>query len=137
TSEDDLKCLPRLMLEFDEQPAALPAGNPMPPTKNIFNTTPFLPVDDLNEQDLNHFFGKGRRHCENENGQLLSFFSPQNNHVVLRAKEIMADRPHGHIMQARGGYVPDESIVSTTAFAFVVFNSHLSQGNTNFNVLLS
>ena len=35
------------------------------------------------------------------------------------------------------GYVPDESIMSTTAFAFGVFNSHLTQGNTNFNVLLS
>jgi cellobiose phosphorylase len=33
--------------------------------------------------------------------------------------------------------VPDESIMSTTCFAFGVFNSHLTQGNTNFNVLLS
>ena len=49
----------------------------------------------------------------------------------------MADRPHAHIMQARAGYVPDESIMSTTCFAFGVFNSHITQGNTNFNVLLS
>ena len=42
-----------------------------------------------------------------------------------------------HIMQAKAGYVPDENIVSTTSFAFGVFNSHLTQGNTNFNVLLS
>jgi cellobiose phosphorylase len=40
-------------------------------------------------------------------------------------------------MQARAGYAPDENIVSTSSFAFGVFNSHLSQGNTNFNVLLS
>ena len=50
---------------------------------------------------------------------------------------MIADRPHGHIMQAKAGYVPDESIVSTTSFAYGVFNSHLTQGNTNFNVLLS
>jgi cellobiose phosphorylase len=40
-------------------------------------------------------------------------------------------------MQARAGYVPDESIMSTTSYAFGVFNSHITQGNTNFNVLLS
>jgi hypothetical protein len=40
-------------------------------------------------------------------------------------------------MQAKTGYVPDENIVSTTSFACGVFNSHLTQGNTNFNVLLS
>ena len=40
-------------------------------------------------------------------------------------------------MQAKHGYVPDESIMSTTAFACGVFNSHLTQGNTNFNTLLS
>ena len=56
---------------------------------------------------------------------------------MLRAKELMADRPHAHIMQARAGYVPDENMVSTTCFAFGVFNSHLTQGNTNFNILLS
>ncbi len=40
-------------------------------------------------------------------------------------------------MQAKSGLTPDESIMSTTAFAFGVFNSHITQGNTNFNVLLS
>ena len=42
-----------------------------------------------------------------------------------------------HIMQAKSGFAPDENIMSTTAFAFGVFNSHISQGNTNFNVMLS
>ena len=65
------------------------------------------------------------------------FHFSANNHVVLRAKEILADRPHAHIMQAKSGFVPDENIMSTTCFAFGVFNSHLTQGNTNFNVLLS
>jgi 1,2-beta-oligoglucan phosphorylase len=67
----------------------------------------------------------------------LSFFYGQNNHVVLRAKEILADRPHGHIMQAQAGYKADENIVSTTCFAGGIFNSHLTQGNTNFNIFLS
>ena len=137
TSEDDLNRLPGLMLECNDETPSQHANDLISPARNLFNTTPFLPVDDLNEDELNRFFDKERRHCEDENGRLLSFFSAQNNHVVLRAKEVMADRPHAHIMQARAGYLPDESIMSTTSFAFGVFNSHITQGNTNFNVLLS
>ena len=55
----------------------------------------------------------------------------------MHAKEILVDRPHGHIMQANAGLMPDENIMSTTSFAYGVFNSHLTQGNTNFNTLLS
>src|SRR5664280_2925486 len=57
--------------------------------------------------------------------------------MCIRDREIIVDRPHAHIMQAEAGYAPDENIVSTTSFAYGVFNSHLTQGNTNFNVLLS
>jgi cellobiose phosphorylase len=137
TSDDDLNRLTDLMLEFGEK---VPSGNShklITPVKNLFNTCGFLPVEDLTDEELNRFFGRERRHPEKENDQLLSFFCKQNNHVVLRSKEILVDRPHGHIMQAKTGYFPDEIIVSTTAFAFGVFNSHLTQGNTNFNILLS
>ncbi len=137
TSENDLERLPDIFSEFGS--TELPAGSHemTVPTRNMFNTSAFLPVDDLTEQELKSFFGDEMRHPETEDGRLLSFFCKDNNHVMLRLKEMMADRPHGHIMQAEAGYVPDESIVSTTSFAYGVFNSHLSQGNTNFNVLLS
>ncbi len=137
TSDEDLNRLPGLMIEFDSESSYARPAELLSPVKNIFNTTGFLPVDDLNDEELDRFFGNERRHCEEENGQLLSFFCDHNNHVVLRTKEILADRPHAHIMQARAGYAPDENIISTTSFAFGVFNSHLSQGNTNFNVFLS
>jgi len=137
TSEEDLDRLPSLMLECNDDTPSQHANDLIHPAKNLFDTTPFLPVDDLSDDELNRFFDRERRHCEVENGRLLSFFSAHNNHVVLRAKEVMVDRPHAHIMQARAGYVPEESIMSTTSFAFGVFNSHLTQGNTNFNVLLS
>lgn len=136
TSLGDLNQLSGIFAEFSEE---LIPDQPelLSPVKNIFNTSSFLPVEDLTDQELDRFFGKERRHSEAENGRLLSFFCDQNNHVMLREKEILADRPHGNIMQARAGYAPDENIVSTSSFAFGVFNSHLSQGNTNFNVLLS
>ncbi|MEI8047491.1 MAG: amylo-alpha-1,6-glucosidase [Bacteroidota bacterium] len=137
TSNDDLIQLNDLFQEFGNETLSPLKDKMIFPVTNIFNTSSFLPVDDLNYTELDTFFGLERRHPEKVDGQLLSFFCDQNNHVMLRAKEILADRPHGHIMQARAGYAPDENIVSTTSFAFGVFNSHLTQGNTNFNVLLS
>jgi cellobiose phosphorylase len=137
TSDDDLNRLAGLMFEFGDEVSSQNSHELFTPDKNIFNTSVFLPVDDLSDQELNRLFGTEKRHCEVENGQLLSFFCKQNNHVMLRAKEILADRPHAHIMQAKAGYMPDENIVSTTSYAYGVFNSHLTQGNTNFNILLS
>jgi 1,2-beta-oligoglucan phosphorylase len=137
TSTEDLTLLPNLFSEFADQRPTLKSGNWTSSTKNLFNTCPFLPVEDLNEDELAQWFGKEIRHVELEKGKLLSFFSRDNNHVVLRAKEVLVDRPHGNIMQAKAGLVPDESIVSTNSFAYGVFNSHLTQGNTNFNSLLS
>jgi len=135
TSKDDLKQLQKLMLEFQDKDSV--RDKFFTEDQNLFSRSALLPVDDLTSQELDMFFGTERRHAEEENGQLLSFFCNQNKHVVLRAKEIMTDRPHGHIMQAQAGYKADENIVSTTCFASGVFNSHVTQGNTNFNILLS
>jgi len=137
TSETDLERLPDLFSEFGNEELHAASQDLTAPARNIFNTASFLPVDDLTDQELKSLFGSEMRHSETDSGRLLSFFCKDNNHVMLRLKETLADRPHGHIMQAEAGYVPDENIVSTTSFAYGVFNSHLSQGNTNFNVLLS
>jgi cellobiose phosphorylase len=137
TSDEDLGLLPKTILEFCNTLPSFAERKWISTSKNLFNTSPFLPADDLNEKELTEFFGKERRHIEKANGKVLSFFSDDYNHVVLRAKEILVDRPHGHIMQAKAGLVPDENIVSTNTFAYGVFNSHLTQGNTNFNILLS
>lgn len=137
TSDEDLKSLTSLFGEFGEVVLLPEQDRNFIVSKNLFNISSFMPVDDLTEHELDLFFCKERRHCEVEDGRLLSFFFDYNNHVMLRAKEILADRPHGHIMQAKAGFIPDENIISTNVFAFGVFNSHLTQGNTNFNVLLS
>ena len=137
TSEDDLKRLPDIFSEFDRPELPVELKDLTLPVRNMFNTSPFLPIEDLTDGELENFFGSEWRHAETKDGRLLSFFCRENDHVMLRLKETLADRPHGHIMQAETGYTPDENMMSTTAFAFGVFNSHLSQGNTNFNVLLS
>lgn len=137
TSEEDLKQLPALMQEFTDEDFTQIPEDLLTPEKNIFCTSPLFLVEDLSVQELEQFFGASKRHPEHENGQLLSFFCNDNNHVVLRAKEILVDRPHAHIMQAKAGFVADENIMTTTAYMYGVFNSHITQGNTNFNRLLS
>jgi cellobiose phosphorylase len=137
TSANDLELLPKIILEFSNNIPSLANQKWISTSQNLFNTSPFLPADELNDEELTKFFGNEKRHLEKVNGKVLSFFSDYSSHVVLRAKENMVDRPHGHIMQAKAGLVPDESIVSTNSFAYGVFNSHVTQGNTNFNILLS
>jgi cellobiose phosphorylase len=137
TSRDDLKMLHQIVTDFDHHVPKPTAKGWKNSRRNLFNTAQFLKSEELSETELTHFFGKERRHLEKENGKILSFFGENNNHIVLKNKEILVDRPHAHIMQAKTGLVPDETIVSTNPYAYGVFNSHISQGNTNFNVLLS
>jgi len=105
--------------------------------KNVFNSGRFLPAEKLTDTEINTFFGDSIRHQEIKNGETLSFFTKDGNHVVMEAKEALVDRPHGHILQAKTGFEPTENVMSATCYATGIFNSHLSQGNTNFNVLLS
>ncbi len=138
TSMSDLGRLPGLLREFTRrQVHEEDTGDWMKPVTSLFNRPDFLQAEELNEAELDRFFGSERRHREIHAGKLISFFSGDDNHIMLRDKESLVDRPHGHIMQAAAGFTPDERIMSTTSFAFGVFNSHLTQGNTNFNTLLS
>ena len=137
TSVDDLRRLPDLMQEFHSEGFAQSSIDLRAPIMNIFCASPLLVVDDLSAVELERFFGTDKRHIEKEQGQLLSFFCKNNNHVVLHGKEAIVDRPHGHIMQAKAAFVPDENIMTTTSYMYGVFNSHISQGNTNFNRLLT
>ncbi len=137
TSEDDLNGLSKLITEFSHEPISANLQEFVHPGKSLFDISGFLPVCDLSDDEIDKYFGKERRHPEKVNGRLLSFFSRNNDHVVLHAKEISVDRPHGHIMQANARLIPDENIMSTTSFAHGVFNSHMTQGNTNFNTFLS
>jgi cellobiose phosphorylase len=136
SSEADTHRLRDIMRGFADEPPP-PASAFSAPSPQRFDRVRPLPADELDRGELVEMFGAERRHAEEVEGQLLSFFAEGPRHVVLRAKELRVKRPHGHIMQANAGCEPDESIMSTTAFACGVFNSHLTQGNTNFNTLLS
>ncbi|MDM8003193.1 MAG: amylo-alpha-1,6-glucosidase [Bacteroidota bacterium] len=103
----------------------------------LFGLPVLLQTECLDNDEIATLFPGNRRHEEWAEGRLLSFFRGDHSHVMLREKEILADRPHGHIMHSRTRLVPDERVMSTTCYAAGVFNSHITQGNTNFNTLLS
>ncbi|HBG26790.1 MAG: hypothetical protein A2Y10_05480 [Planctomycetes bacterium GWF2_41_51] len=107
------------------------------PVKSLFSESDLFISEDLTDDELNKLFTGERRHCEFSNNELLSFFYGENSHVVLRTKELLSERPHGHILKTGSGLLPDESIMSFTAYMFGVFQSHIAQGNVNFNRFLT
>ncbi len=137
TSPADLLKLPELFNEFDNISVPQTINHWKKTKGNIFTSTPNLIAEKLTESELNWLFSKERRYAEFDNGELLAFFYGNGLHVVLGEKEILADRPHGNIIQANVSLSPNESIISCTTFAYGAFCSHLSQGNTNFNNLIS
>lgn len=137
TGKEDLLLAEKLFGEIAFPKVHFPEKPENPPLKSLFNPPALLQTLDLEEADLVRFFGSERRFEEHHENQLLSFFGHKHSHVVLKAKESLTDRPHGHIIQTHNHLVPNEGIMSTNAFMTGVFNSHLTQGNTNFNTLLS
>lgn len=136
TSTDDLEILKNIKTEFSEIEINF-NQNEAETFGNIFSDASFLEVNDLDDAEISTYFGNKILHKESQNGKWLSFFTKEQNHVISKFKETLVDRPHAHILQSKMGYNPDENVMSTTCFATGVFNSHISQGNTNFNVFLS
>jgi len=79
-----------------------------------------------------------RRLEEIENDTLLSFFTPEHEHVVLQAKELKTERPHGSIITTK---MDDENIseglLSSTNYMYGLFNGQVLAGNTNLHKFLS
>jgi 1,2-beta-oligoglucan phosphorylase len=108
-----------------------------PRPAGLFDAPVMFESEDLGPADLELFFGPERRHAEERDGTLLSFFHGRQQHVVLRAKELIVERPTGHIMQSGRNLFPSDDILSATAWMCGVFGSQVTIGNTSFNKLLS
>ena len=107
-------------------------------TATLFATAPALQTIELDEAAVQEFFPGERRHEErDEQGTLLSFFYGDDNHVVLRAKELRVLRPHGQMMRTGLHVTPDETALTSTAWMRGVFHSMVTQGHVSFNRFLS
>ncbi|HZL80487.1 MAG TPA: hypothetical protein VFC06_00865, partial [Demequina sp.] len=58
-------------------------------------------------------------------GTLLSYFTADATHVVSRAKELLVERPHGHVLKAGSDVTPNVNVFSATTYAYGVFASHV------------
>ena len=91
---------------------------------------------DLTEKEINELYPD--RHQEERGGdQLLSFFTDSYEHIVLKAKELLVERPHGHILMSGGNVKLGAQVITTTSYMYGMFNSQLVIGNTNFNKMIS
>jgi len=96
-----------------------------------------LTAEPLTEAELSARYPRRLQEERDAAGKLLAFFTPDYEHVVLKAKELIVERPHGHILLSGEAEEPDRRVMSTTSYMYGVFNSQLTVGNTTFNKLLS
>jgi len=104
---------------------------------SLFARAPMLAAQTLDVAVLDALFGPERRHAETRDGSLLSFFQGEARHIVLREKELLAARPHGHLLRAGAHLTPDERALSSTCWMGGVFHSMLTQGHVKFGRMLT
>lgn len=108
------------------------------PTRSLLVTAPLLAGNDLSNDQLAALGGGSVLTPETgEDGQLLSYFTADATHVVSRAKELLVERPHGHVIKAGSDVAPNDNILSATAYIYGVFASHVVVGNTSANRFVS
>jgi cellobiose phosphorylase len=107
-------------------------------TATLFSSAPVLNGLDLGGDAMRRLFGSPWRHEElDERGEPLSFFHGADRHVVLRAKELRVQRPHGHLLRTGRHMTPDETALTSTVWMSGVFHSMLTQGHVSINRFIS
>jgi len=113
-----------------------PAGES--PAATLFSAAPLLETLELDAGSLRARFAAPRRHEErDEQGALLSFFQGSDHHVVLRAKELRVQRPHGQVLRTGRHLTPAEASLTSTVWMSGVFHSQVTQGHVSINRFLS
>ena len=78
-----------------------------------------------------------RQQEEWEGDTLLSFFTDTYEHIVLKEKELVVERPHGHIIMSGNNDKMTENIITSTSYMYGIFNSQLVVGNTSFHKMMT
>ncbi len=107
------------------------------PCRTLFAPAEVFPSRDLIADEIAQHFGADHRHDERDGSRLLAFFHGERRHAVLRAKEVVALRPHGHLLRTGTALAPDETALTSTVWMQGVFHSMLTQGHVSINRLLS
>ena len=137
SGDADLARLPALLALPEALPSTMLDAPGVAPAPSLFATAATLASLDLSTEAHLALLPGERRHEERRDGRLLSFFAGEATHVVLRAKELLVQRPHGHILRSGNHLVPDEGALTSTCWMGGVFHSMLTQGHVSINRLLS
>jgi cellobiose phosphorylase len=139
SSDADLACVERALALPEAAPPPTPRGarGRAAPAATLFSARPLFAARELDAAELAELFGPERRAEEHLDGQLLSFFTGAQAHVVLPAKERASLRPHGQILRSGESLVPDEASLTSTVWMDGVFHSMVTQGHVSINRLLS
>lgn len=95
-----------------------------------------LETFDFTEQELNELYPKRILEETNENG-ILSFFTEQYAHIVLKEKEKLVERPHGHIVMSGQNHQVKDDTIASTSYMYGIFNAQVAIGNTNMNKMMT
>ncbi|NHM32427.1 GH36-type glycosyl hydrolase domain-containing protein [Neobacillus terrae] len=87
-------------------------------------------------EEINQLYPE-RHQEEREGDSLLSFFTDTHEHVILKEKELIVERPHGHILMTGNNAKMREDVLTTTSYMYGIFNSQVVVGNTSFNKMLT
>ena len=117
--------------------AGSPAVVPVASAPSIFTSAPPLAGQTLGRAECHELFPGAWRHVEERGGELHSFFHGESRHVVMRAKEALVERPHGHLLRSGDALWPEEDVLGTTVYAAGIFNAQIFLGNTNLARFLS
>lgn len=139
TSAADVQLATRTLGLAEAQPPAIHStGQETPHAATLFSSAPLLQALELSPEELRDLFGSQWRHVEvDEHGTRVSFFHGKENHVVLRAKELRVQRPHGHLLRTGRNTTPDETALTSTAWMSGVFHSMVTEGHVSINRFLS
>lgn len=136
SSADDMDFARRAQAAFRRLGPRAVTGAPSPRAVGVFDEPILFESRDLGPAELGRYFGADWRHAERRDGVLLSFYCGTQEHIVLRAKEVVQERPTGHIMRSGRDLLPSDDMLSVTVWMYGVFASQLTIGNTSFNKLL-
>lgn len=90
----------------------------------------------LSDEEIRKIYPE-REHEERIGGELLSFFTPGKEHIVLKEKELLTERPHGQILMSGSTLFANDCLLATTSFMYGIFNSQVVIGNTSMNKMMS
>ncbi|XZF77860.1 GH36-type glycosyl hydrolase domain-containing protein [Bacillus sp. AL-1R] len=90
----------------------------------------------MEKEEISQYF-PCRSHEEYDGETLLSFFTDTHEHVVLKEKERLVERSHGHIILSGENLVINEEIITSTSYMYGVFNAQVVVGNTSMNKMMS